>query len=180
VAEDLVLASEDALARRITYEREQRSWSPGGLANLMTKAGCPIGQSAIWKIENGNPRRKITVDELLTFAKVFEVEVTNLLLPPELAARPDLLVLIEKRVEAELRVWKAEDELSDAQQNLNAFLKTHPDLKNESDRVIDERLRKTLPGYPRTRRLGSFRMTYKSGPARSTPPVTTSKPRKGK
>ena len=62
------LASEDELARRISYERDRRSWSPGGLASLMTKAGCPMNQSAIWKIENGEPRRKITVDEALAFA----------------------------------------------------------------------------------------------------------------
>jgi transcriptional regulator with XRE-family HTH domain len=79
-----LLASEDALARRITYEREERGWSPGGLADLMTKAGVPMNQSAIWKIEKGEPRRKITVTELLGFTKVFELSVGDLLTAPEL------------------------------------------------------------------------------------------------
>ena len=78
-----LLASEDALARRITFEREQRVWSPDGLAKKMTKAGYPMNQSAIWKIENGEPRRKITVDELVGFAKVFETPVEDLLVAPE-------------------------------------------------------------------------------------------------
>jgi transcriptional regulator with XRE-family HTH domain len=78
-----LLASEDALARRIAYEREERAWSPAGLADQMTKAGCGMNQSAIWKIENGEPRRKITVDELVGFAKVFDTPVEELLVAPE-------------------------------------------------------------------------------------------------
>jgi transcriptional regulator with XRE-family HTH domain len=47
----------------------------------MTKAGAPMNQSAIWKIENGKPRRRITVDEAIAFAKVFEVPLDELLTP---------------------------------------------------------------------------------------------------
>ena len=79
-----LLANEDALARRIAYERKERAWSPGGLADLMTKAGCAMKQSAVWKIENGEPRRKITVDELLGFGRVFDLSVEELLTAPEL------------------------------------------------------------------------------------------------
>lgn len=75
------LASEEALARRITYERERRGWSPGGLAAQMTKAGHPLNQSSVWKIENGQPRRKITVDEMIGFSKVFELPFDELLSP---------------------------------------------------------------------------------------------------
>lgn len=75
------LANEDVLARRIAFERKSRNWSPGGLANLMTKAGAPMNQSAIWKIENGKPRRRITVDEAIAFAKVFDVPLDELLTP---------------------------------------------------------------------------------------------------
>jgi transcriptional regulator with XRE-family HTH domain len=81
------LVNEDALARRVAYERERRGWSPGGLARLMTKAGCPMNQSSIWKIENGEPRRKITVDEAIAFAKVFETTLEELLTPPDLIAQ---------------------------------------------------------------------------------------------
>jgi transcriptional regulator with XRE-family HTH domain len=78
-----LLASEDALARRITFEREQRTWSPEGLAKKMTTAGYPMNQSSIWKIENGQPRRKITVDELVGFSKVFAMPIEDLLVAPE-------------------------------------------------------------------------------------------------
>lgn len=78
--------AEEALAARVTFEREGRGWSPGGLASRMTQAGCPMTQSAIWKIENGNPRRRITFDEAVTFARVFEMALEDLSMPPEFVA----------------------------------------------------------------------------------------------
>ncbi len=63
------VASESALAHRITLERERRGWSTTKLARLVSESGCPINQSGIWKIENGTPRRKITVDEAIAFGE---------------------------------------------------------------------------------------------------------------
>ncbi len=78
------LAGEDTLRRRIAYEREQRGWSPAGLASRMTKAGCPIQQSAIWKIENAG--RQIKVTELLALQRVFDVPMEELFVDPDLVA----------------------------------------------------------------------------------------------
>lgn len=75
------IGAEDNLADRIARERQLRGWSYETLAERMTNAGCSIQGSAIYKIEKGNPRRRITVDELLAFAKVFEVTLDNLLTP---------------------------------------------------------------------------------------------------
>jgi len=74
---------ESNLAHRIKREREYRGLSYEALAKAMTEAGCSIQGSAIFKIEKGNPRRRITVDELVALAKVFDVEVENLLTPVE-------------------------------------------------------------------------------------------------
>lgn len=74
------LAGEDQLAERIAYERERRGWSYEGLAKRMTEAGCPMNQSAIYKIEKGEPRRRITVDELVGFANVFGTNISALVL----------------------------------------------------------------------------------------------------
>lgn len=76
--------AEEAMAQTIKRLRENRDWSPAGLASRMTKAGCPMKQSAIWKIENGEPRRRITFDEAVTFARVFEVPLEDFAVPPEL------------------------------------------------------------------------------------------------
>ncbi len=72
-------------AIRVALERERRGWSAAELARRMTTAGCPINQSAVNKIEQGDPPRRITVDELVAFAKVYELEVEDLLLPAHAA-----------------------------------------------------------------------------------------------
>ncbi len=72
---------ESDVAARVALERERRSWSAAEPARRMTAAGCPIDQSAINKIEQGDPPRRITVDELVAFAQVFGLEIEDLLIP---------------------------------------------------------------------------------------------------
>jgi len=74
--------AEQALAQRIAHERTRRGWSLDGLAVRMRDAGCPIATSAIYKIESGDPPRRITVDELVALAKVFEYDDLSDLLRP--------------------------------------------------------------------------------------------------
>lgn len=106
-----LLHSEEDLARRIASERESRGWSHAGLAERVSRAGCPIQASAIWKIENGKPRRRITVDELLAFAEVFGTKIEELLRPPELirgemvrALLDEMYFLAEVRRQADARI----------------------------------------------------------------------------
>lgn len=80
------LLAEEHLARRVAQERNARGWSYDRLAKRMTEAGCAIQASALFKIEQSQPRRRITVDELVAFAKVFDIDVRDLLVPPEVAA----------------------------------------------------------------------------------------------
>lgn len=75
------IEGETNLARRVALERRSRGWSYDALAKRMTDAGCPINASAIFKIEKGDPPRKIQVDELLALATVFEADVMDLLTP---------------------------------------------------------------------------------------------------
>lgn len=89
--------SEHELRRRVAYERERRGWSTAGLAARLTQvAGCPIQQSAIWKIENGDPPRRVTVDELVAFARVFDVTVEELLRPVEAVISDDVAELYDR------------------------------------------------------------------------------------
>jgi len=78
------LHAEENLARRIAHEREQRGWTYEGLATRLTEAGCPIQGSAIYKIEKGAPRRRISVDELVALSKVFDVDIADLLISVEI------------------------------------------------------------------------------------------------
>ncbi|MFJ9523370.1 helix-turn-helix domain-containing protein [Kitasatospora sp. NPDC101801] len=73
--------SEEHAAERVRLEREARGWSTAELAKRMTKAGYPINQSSVWRIESGEPRRRINLDEAIGFAKVFELTLEDFLGP---------------------------------------------------------------------------------------------------
>ena len=96
---------ESNLARRIEHERERRDWTYERLAQRMTEAGCAIHSSAIFKIVKGQPPRKITVDEFMAFAEVFDLEPDDLLLPPELALTEELRTLVREHYEA-VKAWR--------------------------------------------------------------------------
>jgi transcriptional regulator with XRE-family HTH domain len=118
-------ASEDNLARRIAYERERRGWSYAGLAERMTKAGCVIAGSALYKVEKNTPRRTISVAELCALSEVFAVPVEELLMPPELHAKLQALTALKHYRQARAAYYAALDELaavSDADPLVNDVL----------------------------------------------------------
>jgi transcriptional regulator with XRE-family HTH domain len=73
--------SEENAAERVRLERERRGWSTGELAKRMTEAGYPINQSSVWRIESGEPRRRINLNEAIGFAKVFDLSLEDFLGP---------------------------------------------------------------------------------------------------
>lgn len=97
-----VLAGEGNVADHVQLERALRDWSTAELARRVTEAGCPMSQSAIWRIESGTPRRKISVDELIAFSTVFNKSVDSLLLPVVRDYPEDLIRLyVNKWVDAQ-------------------------------------------------------------------------------
>lgn len=97
----LGLMSEDNLARRISWEMNQRGWSQERMAKEMTDAGFPLHQSSVSKIVNpkDGKRRAISVDDAIGFARVFGVTVENLLIPFEAVLDSgirDTLIRLEK------------------------------------------------------------------------------------
>lgn len=100
--------AEDHVAARITLERERRGWTLEGLAKRMTDAGCPLAASAVYKTEQGQPRRRIVVDELVAFSRVFVIPVDQLLLDPELEA--DQLLIDKLNAVAALAATRDEAE----------------------------------------------------------------------
>lgn len=93
------VAYEEQLAQRIRVEREARDLTYERLAEKMTEAGCPIQGSAIFKIEKGDPPRRITVNELMAFSQVFGIRVPELLVSAELASRKAALAAFETYAE---------------------------------------------------------------------------------
>ena len=88
------LLAEAHVAKRIAVERAARGWSYQRLAMKMGHVGVPLHQSAIYKIVHQDPPRRITVDELVGFARVFGLTVEELLADPEVAAEKELVTLI--------------------------------------------------------------------------------------
>lgn len=129
------LISERNLAARIAYEREREGFSYAGLALRMTKIGCAIDQSAIYKIEKSDPPRRITVDELVGFSEVFGIPIEELLLPPEVAA--------DQAARSLLMEWRSRRaELDDVIRRLAKHTIEHPrtselieDLLTDDDRA---------------------------------------------
>lgn len=74
------IPAEDALAARIIVERTARAWTYADLADAMTGVGCPIQASAIYKIEKGEPRRRVTVNELAALSEVWAIPMDRLVM----------------------------------------------------------------------------------------------------
>lgn len=81
---------EERAARRIAWERARRGWSTSELARRMTEDGVPVNQSAIYKIEKGEPRRTISLDEAHSLVRVFGLRDIA-----ELESVPDELISAE-------------------------------------------------------------------------------------
>lgn len=89
--------AEADLAQRIAHERERRGWSYEAVAKLMARAGCPMQATTVFKIEKGTPRpRRVTVDELVAFSRVFGLGVEELLIPIELIEQRRARAVIEE------------------------------------------------------------------------------------
>jgi hypothetical protein len=94
----------------------------------MTKAGCPINGSGLYKIEKTDPPRRITVDELVALAEVFNVTVEDLLMPPEVAARRELVALFVDWNSARSAATAARDAESESWDRLKAYVEQHPEV----------------------------------------------------
>ena len=77
------IGAEAILAERIRRERSKRGWSPADLAKQMTAAGCSLTTSAVYKIENREAPRRISVDELIALTQILGTTVEDLLTPIE-------------------------------------------------------------------------------------------------
>lgn len=122
------LYSEQALAERVAAERALRGWTFDELAQRMTDAGCAINGSAVYKIEKGRPRRRITVDEHVAFSRVFELPLEELLTPPAIAASAAARAALNEWLIASTRRRDAEREELSALDRLHELVVADEDL----------------------------------------------------
>lgn len=109
-------AHESNLARRVQAERVRRGWSLSDLARRMTAAGYALHPSAIHKIEKGT--RRITLNEAVVYAQVFELTLGAMLLDPGVLATKEGLRLWKKYEHAQERYTAARRELESIESEL--------------------------------------------------------------
>ena len=101
------IGGERNLAERIRRQRALVGWSPSDLARAMTNAGCSIATSAIYRIEDDENPRKISVDELITLAQVFDTTVESLLTPVEVLDKEKAQETLKQLDDAQARMIEA-------------------------------------------------------------------------
>jgi hypothetical protein len=122
------IAEGDHLAERMVYERDLRDWSNESLARRMTDVGCPINQSALYKLDKVRPRRRITVEELVAFSRVFDLSLDELLIPPALVENREAVRLATQWTNARESLRLADERFDAAKEELRAYLNGHPDV----------------------------------------------------
>ncbi|GAA2992024.1 hypothetical protein GCM10020229_00600 [Kitasatospora albolonga] len=129
--------SEEHAAERVRLEREYLGWSTGELAKRMTAAGYPMNQSSVWRIESGEPRRRINLDEAIGFAKVFSLTLEEFLGPPEPSSDKHISQLtteVVARYRFLLDLLQSTNSVFDAVDQYNAIFPQH--AKELNDRIV--------------------------------------------
>src|SRR5829696_8564703 len=101
------IGAEAILAERIRRERSKRGWSPADLAKQMTSAGCSLTTSAVYKIEDREAPRRISVDELIALSQVLGTTVDDLLTPVDVLEKELARRLLVELDEADMDLWAA-------------------------------------------------------------------------
>lgn len=121
------IGAEQAAARRLELERLERGWSYDGLARRMTEVGCTIQPSALFKVEKGNPPRRITFDEAVALAKLFGISVDELAEPREVGITRTTRELLAAEERAYVGAKEAFVAVTEARERLVRHLQDHPD-----------------------------------------------------
>ncbi|MFF2657672.1 helix-turn-helix domain-containing protein [Kitasatospora sp. NPDC058032] len=141
--------SEEHAAERVRLEREYLGWSTGELAKRMTTAGYPINQSSVWRIESGEPRRRINLDEAIGFAKVFGLPLEEFLGPPESSSNKHITQLtteVVARYRFLLDLLQSTNEVFKAVDQHNALFPQHAkELNDRIARALTEENRRRGP-----------------------------------
>lgn len=136
--------AEQNAVRRLAAERDARAIPVRRLAEMLTDEGCPMHASAVSDTLNG--ARKLSVDELVAFARVLDVPLTELV-EPRVYAQEEIARL-QNRAEfataaqefASEFAAKADAEYKKAVSALHAYWAQHPEGRPEGS--ADDQIRR--------------------------------------
>lgn len=107
-----------AVASNVRGYRESYGWSSEALAERLTRVGCPIHRSAIYKIEQG--ARKVDPDELVALSAVFSVSVDVLVSGREWDKVPSSVrEALDQSRQAAWQLEEAQEQLQRAQEEVS-------------------------------------------------------------
>lgn len=156
---------ESNLAARIAVERQARGWSYEGLAKRMTDAGYPIQSSAIFKIEKGNPPRRIAVDELVGLSAVFGMSVEDLLTPIGVVIDKALVDAFNQWTDANARFGQASADQDAAMERLRGLLQAEGgDVREALEGAMRVWIATTYPASNVDEALEYFTLTFAGVP----------------
>lgn len=167
------MRQEANVRRRIAYERARKGMSYDGLADRMTRAGCAINQTALYRLENAEPPRKISVNELFAFAEVFELSVAELTVPPELIEEREVFAALDQWREATAVAGRANQGLDESLEHLREELQAHPGATPAATRWLETYVQ-DMWGYEGERQAEGveYLLLTLSGVARNSPEWT--------
>ncbi|ACZ31090.1 hypothetical protein Xcel_2072 [Xylanimonas cellulosilytica DSM 15894] len=159
------LYAERNLAERIGLELKERGWTYEATAAHLAEVGCPIQPSGVYKIVKQG--RRVTVDELVAFSRVFGLDVDNLLLGAAGAPNARFAELLKAYDEAQFAAARAVAVATEAARAIYAFARAEgggfmravehleadglivsPDLEQEIAAVARDDAPLDLPGVP--------------------------------
>ncbi len=132
---------------QIRRAREERGWSQTELAERVSrvlhpyseKVSSSIDRVAVWRIENPDAKsggRRVTIAELIAFAKVFNMTIAELLLPTGAADRQKAWAAVEAAFEALQAVRMATSTYREAVMRVRAFADVDEELSHQ---IIERR-----------------------------------------
>lgn len=99
------------------------------MAKRMSDLGCAIQHTAIYKMVKADPPRRVTVDELVAFARVFDLGVEELLLPVEAVTNRHVKAAFAEWANAVSESDKAHRRVGEARASISELLKNHPETR---------------------------------------------------
>lgn len=140
----MAIGVETELARRIAHERKRLGLSYQGLAIQMRRHGAPTDASALYRIEKGDPPRRITVNELVALARTFDLSVEELLRPVSAVLYAEIERLIINQQEALDAFFTAIDDLRRASQEVAVAFAKATDAGDDEMREALDNVKKDL------------------------------------
>jgi transcriptional regulator with XRE-family HTH domain len=139
------LDNERMVAARIAYERQQNDWSYQQTSNKLKRVGGSLGAAEIQKIEKEN--RRLSIDELVAFAKLFKLSPNEIMTPLELVLNKRAMEFVRKADHALEALAKSVRELIETSVELSQLQQT-----NSRDQSLVE-VRKRVAEYMPTQMI---------------------------